>query len=264
MKTLVIAEPGSTHEGDLATMLRLVDLAEDVGCDVFKNQWTSDPDALAARRDASDYLWSYRKLAYPVEWHAEVALACHGRGLQYATTVYLPQDVERVAGVVDWLKCSSFEANDPVMRAAFAPYRDRLILSTGMMTAKEVADIRHLARYVLHCVSAYVTPDRQANLGAIHRLRELLAGTDALPGWSDHTKNPLSGAVAVAAGARAVEFHLRPWECVPQNADFEVSRDPAAASEYVAMIRMAERLLGDGLKEPQEAERAFMRYRTGR
>ena len=262
MKTLVVAEPGSTHEGDLATMLRLVDLAAQVGCDVFKNQWTSDPEAICARRRAPEYLWSYRKLAYPIEWHADIREACHRRGLEYGCSTYIPADVARVAPFCDWLKGASFEAGESAMRAAFAPYRDRLILSTGMMTAREVVDVRHCARYVLHCVSSYVTPADQANLGAILMMRELLIGTNALPGWSDHTQSTLTGALAVAAGARAVEFHLRLDDCDPQNADHEVSRDPERAAAYVASIREAERILGDGEKRVMPSELAFLRYRT--
>ncbi len=81
MKTLIIAEPGSTHEGDYDTMLRLIKCAADCKVDVFKNQWTSSAERMCARRHAPEYLESYRKLQYPLAWHASLREVCREHGI---------------------------------------------------------------------------------------------------------------------------------------------------------------------------------------
>ena len=250
-EVLILAEPGSTHDGDLDHMLRLVDIAAAVGCDVFKNQWTSSPERMCERRRAPDYLDAYRRIAYPADWHPRVSDRCHEKGLEYACSVYLAEDVATVEPHCAFLKTASFEAMDGQLRAALKPYQDRVIVSAGMASFPEIDKILDSAWAVLWCVSAYPTPDAEANLAAIQRLKQRRPW--ARIGYSDHCLHPLSGALAIAAGAKLVEFHLRGPECERANPDYAVSRlgDTyrarfSEAGEYVAAIRDAETLLGHG------------------
>src|SRR3990167_4342994 len=112
MKTLIIGEMGSTAEGNLDTMKQLVDCAAECKCDVVKNQWTSSAQTMCDRRHAPEYLESYLKLQYPIEYHAELREHAKARGLQYACTAYIPGDPTLLAPFVDYLKISSFEAED--------------------------------------------------------------------------------------------------------------------------------------------------------
>ncbi len=259
-RTLVIAEPGSTHEGQLDKMLALVDTAAAIDGNVFKNQWLSSPGRLCERRHAPEYRDAYRRIAYPAEWHAIVKEQCVAKGLRYACTVYLPEDVETVAPYVDYFKIASFEAQALDMHAAIAPYLNKTIISTGMLDAVSVAELPH-AYALLHCVSSYVTPAHQANLGAIRWMRTYVARSKI--GWSDHTTSVYSGMVAVGAGAEVIEFHLANYDCLTNNPDSDVARRPAAAAEYVRLIREAEILVGTGEKRAMPCETMMLRYRAG-
>ncbi len=244
----IIAEPGSTAEGAAGTFVALISLAARIGCDIFKNQWVSDPGQLCERRRAPEYREAYAKIAYDPNLHGLLAAETRGRGMLYACSVYLPIDVAVVEPHCDYLKCSSFESGDSAMRDAFWPYRHKTIVSFGMG-----GDPRGYEEFAarLHCVSAYPTPEDQMNLGVIAK---------GLDGLSDHSKHPWTGALAVAAGARFVEFHVRLDEADPANADYAVARTPAEAQEYVANIRLTERMLGDGVKSIQPSERAMLQY----
>ena len=258
MSAFVVAEAAGCHDGDLRKALRLVRLAHEVGADAVKFQWLSSPERLAARRRALKYLPAYRTLAFPLAWFPLLASFCDAVGVEFMCTAYLPEDVPTVAEYVRRFKVSSFEALDRHFVCSHAEFRKPLIISAGMG-----ADVRGVLRAygaaygaaaaearvdVLYCVSAYPCPTDQICL------RKLRFGGVIYGGLSDHTRHPLTGAVAVAAGARIVEFHARLEDTSTGNADFAVARPPAEAAEYVRNIRAAEELLGreDGGMAPAE------------
>lgn len=268
-RAFVIAEAAACHDGDLIKAHRLVNLAGAIGADACKFQWLSSPERLAERRHAPEYLTAYRLLAFPREWHDYLAAHCAERKLEYMCTTYLPEDVAVIASHVKRFKVSSFEATDHHFVALHAEWPDKpLIISAGMG-----ADLRpSLAAYfrgyqlardpvtVLHCVSAYPCPPEQLNLLA---LRQSPWELPSPCGLSDHTRHPWTGALAVAAGAQVIEFHVRLDDTDPANADYAVARAPAEALEYVRNVRFAEAVLGDGIRRAMPAERAMLRYRVG-
>ena len=257
-KTLVIAEPGCTHQGDLSTMLRLIDTAAECGADVFKNQWTSDAELMAKRRNAADYLPYYRWLQYPVEWHATCAERCKSRGLEYACSIYLPGDAAIVAPYVSILKISAFEQDDRELSKAARATKKRVLCSNG-------GDERKSPRWMewLHCVSAYPAPLESMNLSVLRKLdgREY-EEYEMYSGLSDHSRHVLTGAVAVGAGASIIEAHFRLEDTDPKNPDYRVAFNPREFSEYIRNIRTAETLMGSGEKKIQDCEREMLRYRV--
>ena len=83
-----------------------------------------------------------------------------------------------------------------------------------------------------------------------------------LSGLSDHTRNPLTGALAVAAGARYIETHFRLNDTDPACPDYAVSRTPDELYAYIRNIRQAEILMGEPVKRIQPSEEANLRYRV--
>jgi sialic acid synthase SpsE len=262
-KTLVIAEPGCTHEGSKDTLLELLHTAKACGADVWKPQWTSDPVQMCERRHIGPdhpkrdyYLRAYSWLSWPVEWHAEFKAICVRVGLKYACTVFLPSDVKTVAPYVDYLKIASFELNDISMHEACALAGKSVIASYGMCDPGAVSvDAWCCPDYRLHCVSAYPSPLGAMNILAIDR-------SYGFDGLSDHSRHLLAGALAVACGAEVVETHYRLDSCDPNNPDYAVAFPPAEFTQYIQNIRDAEIMLGSGVKQIQECERAMLPYRV--
>ena len=214
---------------------------------------------MVQRRRASVYLDAYRLIAYPFEWHYELAADAHERGLQYIVSIYLERDVEPVARIADALKCASFESRDTRFLGLLAATRKPVYVSTGMQTLAEAMTAAAYATTLFHCTSAYVAPLDSLNLRAI---RTLQAKVGVPVGYSDHSANVLTGALAVAAGAEALEVHVRLDDCDPANADYAVSLSPARLADYIHFVRVAERAMGDGIKQPQPAEAAMRRYQV--
>lgn len=256
MKTRILAEPGSTAEGRMDRYARLIDVAAAAGATALKNQWTSSPARMCLRRNAGpEYAASYEKIAYPLEWHEALSRLCHMRGLEYGCAVYLPEDIWMVTPYVDFLKIASFEALDKAMFVTALATGKPLIISTGMTSGE--LDLRGYANVkLLHCVSAYPCPREQAALGVLRNPARIYAG------YSDHTRDVLTGALAVAAGAEVLEVHFRLDDTDPANLDYPTALAPEELAEYVRLVWQAEEMLGDGIKQPQPAEADMARYRV--
>jgi N,N'-diacetyllegionaminate synthase len=169
--------------------------------------------------------------------------------MAYACTVFLKQDVARVAPYVDYLKIASFEAGDNDLLAEAIRWHGRVILSTGM-GYEHCGSAKPWA--VLHCVSAYPAPMAEMNLRAMKHHK----------GLSDHSRHPLTGAVAVGARAKVIETHYRLDTCHPSNPDYAVAFTPAEFTQYVKNIRDAEAMMGDGIKRRQPCEEWALPYRV--
>lgn len=270
MSVFVIAEAGSTHDGDLAKAERLVSVAAAAGCQAVKYQFWSDPDRLADRRRVPDFYRDiYRRYRMPVGWLYVLSELCQTQGIEFMATTYLPEDVATVAPFVTRFKVSSFEALDESFIVAHRPYRKQVIISAGMTDQYEALRLSYsyggvVQCAVLHCVSAYPAPLASLQL---HHLRPHNDpdGLDDVPtfaGLSDHSRHVLVGALAVAAGAEIIEAHLRLDDTDPENPDFATAFTPAEFADYVRNIRFAELAVGDGQKRQQPCEAPMAAYRV--
>lgn len=242
-QTLVVAEPGSTHEGQLMRMLQLIDIAAEAGADVVKFQWVSCAERLVRRRHAEGYLDSYRLLQFPRRWLEGLRYACESVGVEFACTVYLPEDVDAIKDFVPFFKVSSFESGDYELRAVLETHKKPILASTGARDGIEVALLQVNApsqadyRW-LHCISAYPTPPNEMQL---HLLREPM-----YDGLSDHSRNIRTGGYAVCAGASIIETHFAHPKTSPACKDAPVSFTGRELQLYIDNIREAEVLLYGG------------------
>jgi len=131
-----------------------------------------------------------------------------------------------------------------------------MLLSTGAATMEEAAVAvgwlrGWLASFsLLHCVSSYPTPAAMANLCWIGELRQAF---DVPVGFSDHTIDVWTGALAVSAGATIIEKHLT-YDRSAAGPDHSASAYPAQFKEYVRLIRQAEQYRGTPGKRVLEIE----------
>lgn len=283
-RTYVVAEVAATHGLDLDRALAAVAIVRDVGADAVKFQWVSSPERLALRRDAPEYLEHYRRLAFPRAWHGRLAVEARRRGVDYMCTTYLPEDVHVVADYVARFKVSAFEATDAPFVALHGLWDLPLVISCSMGGREAVrrsvvawARMREARQLdagtslrpiglpvdVLYCVSAYPCPDAELNLASILETWQQADPGPKYAGLSDHTRGDLTGALAVAAGARVVEFHLVPPGTDPADPDALVGRDVADAIRYVHLVREAEKLMGSEDHRAKPSEAPMLRHRVG-
>ena len=271
MKTLIIAEAGVNHNGDLDLARQLVDVAADAGADIVKFQtFKADrlvtPTAVKAQYQAQftgaqeSQFEMLQRLELSQAMHLDLMARCAQRSIQFLSTGFDIPSLDMLAELgMGCFKIPSGEiTNLPYLRHV-GRYRLPVILSTGMSDLKEVAaamDALVQAGTVrseitlLHCSTEYPTPMVDVNLHAMLTLgREL-----GVPiGYSDHTQGIEVAIAAVAMGATVIEKHFTISRKLP-GPDHKASLEPEELKAMVAAIRNIEQAMGDGIKRPCAGE----------
>lgn len=260
---LVIAEAGVAHFGDMGLARELVELAAEGNADVFKIQ-AFDVDTLFVKH-AVDWKDRLRPRNLTIEQVFQVKELCEKRGLLFMMT---PHDETRIKWLTELkvpaIKIGSGEKNNTPFIEKLCAMGKPIILSTGMYSEKDVFDTIETIRNagcqelaLLHCVSAYPTPDSDVCLKSIDFLSEIFNGP---VGYSDHTVDFLAVYGAVARGAKIIEKHITILSNVPNAQDWKVSATPDNFSQLVKNIRRMESMLGDSKKDPAKSETAAMHW----
>ena len=271
MKTLIIAEAGVNHNGDLALARQLIDVAAGAGADLVKFQ-TFTADRLATRTaQKADYqnrtttsTESQHEMLSRLEltdaMHHELIAHCATRKIGFFSTGF---DIESVDLLVrhgqNHFKIPSGEiTNLPYLRH-IGRLGKSVILSTGManlgeieaaIDALEAAGTPRAMLTVLHCTTEYPTPMAEVNLRAMLSIH---AAFGVAVGYSDHTQGIEVAIAAVAMGATVIEKHFTLDRNLP-GPDHKASLEPAELNAMVAAIRNIEVALGDGIKRLTTSE----------
>jgi len=264
---LFIAEASSNHGRELSRALAFADAAADAGCDAVKFQlFRIDrmfaPEILAA----SPKHRARREWELPLAHLKPLAERCRAREILFSCTPFYVEAVEELAPFVDFYKIASYELLVTPLLEACARTGKPVVISTGMATLDEIAAaVATLKRAgaaditLLHCVSAYPTPVREANLSAIESIR---SATGCATGWSDHTRRPAVIERAVHRwDASAVEFHL---DLDGHGAEYAAGHCwlPDEIAPVIARIRESFVADGTGFKGPQPSEAADREWRA--
>ena len=270
-QTLIIAEAGVNHNGDLARARQLIDAAAKAGADLVKFQ-TFSANRLVTRTAAkADYQTQttdnkesqhemLRRLELTAEMHKELIAHCAARNIGFFSTAF---DIESVDLLVslgqDHFKIPSGEiTNLPYLRH-IGRLGQAVILSTGMATLGEIEsaiDVLEQAGTpranitVLHCTTEYPTPMAEVNLRAMQSIQRAF-GVEV--GYSDHTPGIEVAIAAVAMGASVIEKHFTLDRNLP-GPDHKASLEPEELMAMVAAIRNIEIALGDGIKRLTQSE----------
>jgi len=218
--TLIIAEIGINHGGDLATAKEMVDAAQRAGARVIKHQThipseeMSDHARLTIPGNATKSIFDIiSDSCLPLEEEVELKKYVEGLGLVYISTPFSRAAADFLFSLdVPAFKIGSGECNNLPLIRHIAGFGKPIILSTGMNSLDSVhaaADIFRSADVpfaLLHCVNLYPTPPDLLNLGAILELRDAFPGVPI--GFSDHSIGNYASFAAVALGANVIERHF--------------------------------------------------------
>ncbi len=271
-KTIIIAEAGVNHNGDLSKALKMIDAAVEAGADYVKFQTAVPELVISSIAPKAEYqkettgagqsqLEMCRAIHLPLSDYTVIADACRERGIGFMSTPFDLVSIDCLASIgMDYWKIPSGEiTNLPYLRKV-ARQRSRVILSTGMSTLDEVRDaVRVLTDngtppsdiILLHCTTQYPTPMQAVNLRAMLALGTL--GCAAV-GYSDHTIGIEVPVAAVAMGAKVIEKHFTLDKNLP-GPDHRASLSPDELRDMVTAIRNIELALGSGIKQVADAER---------
>ena len=269
--TLIIAEAGVNHNGDIELAKRLIDVAADAGADLVKFQTfsaerlttQSAPKAYYQNQTTdsaeSQYLM-LKQLELSMEMHEVLISHCQQRNIGFFSTGFDIQSLDYLALLgPERFKIPSGEiTNLPYLRHV-GGYGKPVILSTGMATLSEIEAALEVLEAagtprrqitVLHCNTEYPTPMQDVNLRAMCGIRD---GFGVAVGYSDHTAGIEVPIAAVALGATVIEKHLTLDRNLP-GPDHKASLEPDEFAAMVRAIRNIEQAMGDGIKRPSPSE----------
>ncbi len=268
-KTLIIAEAGVNHNGELDKAKKLIDVAANARVDYVKFQTFKAENLLTSYAEKAPYQKELteskesqfdmiKKLELSKELHVELIEYCDKKNIKFLSS---PFDIESLHLLIelgiDVVKVPSGEiVNYPLLRE-IGKSKLPVIMSTGMSTLSDIeAGIKVLNAFgteeltLLHCNTEYPTPYEDINLSAMDTIRDAFK---LRVGYSDHSLGIETPIAAVARGACVIEKHFTLDKDLP-GPDHKASLEPDELKSMVNAIRNIEVAIGNGIKSPSKSE----------
>jgi N-acetylneuraminate synthase len=269
--TVIIAEAGVNHNGDMLLAERLVQAAVAAGADYVKFQMftagkLSSPDAPQAEYqiknlgEESSQSAMLAKLELDLAAHRHLQNVATAQGIGFLSSPFDLDSLSMLRSLdLDYIKVPSGEIINLPMLEAIGRCSEKIILSTGMCDIQEIHQAVEVLTdlgvtkerlTLLHCNTEYPTPYEDVNLRAMDTIAEAFG---CGVGYSDHTLGSTVPLAAVARGAVMIEKHLT-LDRNMAGPDHAASMEPAAFKDMVEAIRDLECALGSFEKRPSPSE----------
>jgi sialic acid synthase SpsE len=260
---LIVAELGTSHQGDLARARELIDAAVQAGAECIKFQLVHAHEILHPLSGVVELptgkvalYEQFKALERETSFYAELKARTEAAGALFLCSPFgIGSARELRSMAVQALKIASPELNHFPLLAEAASYGLPLFLSSGVSTLGDIeralAVTGRSGVVLMHCVTSYPAPEEEYNVSVLVGLKEVL-GVEV--GLSDHSRDPvLVPALAVANGACIVEKH------------FTLSRDGVGLDDPIALPPPEFRRMAQGIRdaeaESSEAGPAAVRTR---
>lgn len=272
MRTLIIAEAGVNHNGDLELAKQLIVSAAEAGADIVKFQSFITSKSISVTAPKAEYqkvatgndetqFEMVKKLELSRNDHEILIATCRTNNIGFLSTAFDCDSFDMLIDLgMDLIKVPSGELTNLPFLRYITRFAKPVILSTGMAglgdieNAIQVIEASGTPRKkitVLHCTTEYPTPMEDVNLKAMVSMKDAFGVS---VGYSDHTRGIEVPIAAVAMGAEVIEKHFTLDRSLP-GPDHQASLEPRELKAMVQAIRNIEIALGDGVKRPSNAEK---------
>lgn len=273
-RTLIIAEAGVNHNGDINLAKQLCLAAKESGADVVKFQTWKTDKIITRKVEQADYQKEntaveqsqydmLKELELSYDDFREIKKYCDDIGIVFASTADEEESLDFLIDLgIPFIKIGSGDiGNIPYLRY-IGKKKLPIIMSTGMSTIDDVKlsmeallsggsnDIS-----LMHCTTNYPCDFENVNLSAMDTLHNTF---NVSVGYSDHTIGIEIPIAAVSKGATIIEKHFT-LDRNMKGPDHLASTDPGQFKEMVRAIRNVEVAIGDGVKVPTEEESEISR-----
>ena len=266
MRTVIIAEAGVNHNGDMNLAKRLIDEAKIA--DFVKFQTAVNPTSKYApkaeyqKRETGaeeTQLQMALKLRLTLDQHYELYEYCKKVGISYLSTAFDIDSVHFLDSLdLPFWKIPSGEITNLPYLLEIAKTHKPIVMSTGMAEMEEIRIAVDLLKSngsgeitLLQCHTDYPTMMENVNLRAMNTLAEEF---DLPVGLSDHSIGIEVPIAAVAMGATVIEKHFT-LDRNMYGPDHKASIEPDGLKAMISGIRNIEIALGDGKKICSPLER---------
>lgn len=265
-KVIVVAEFTNNHIGDRNRLLKMIELAVEAGADMIKVQkrdvhsfYTDEELNTPYTSPFGNTLRDYREA---VELNDEL--------FELLDTECRRRQIPWFATVLDWnsyeymltLDCpmiklpSTISNHKNYLTKVANDFKGELVVSTGFTDqAYEDFVLNNLVKdnkfFLLQCTSSYPTPPEGCQLSVVRHYDQLRAQyPNIIPGYSSHDLGSLGCMMAVAAGARMVEKHVKLGDLSWVHFDsVAIDLYDNKFKQFVNDIRKAEIMCGTAVKK---------------
>lgn len=281
MSTLIIAEAGVNHNGDMNLAKELIEKAASSGADVVKFQTFNAERLVVQTADKANYQKNtndlyetqyemLKKLELSEYNHHELISHCKKFNIDFLSTGF---DIESLDMLMrlgqSMIKIPSGEVNNFPLLRHIGNLNKEVLLSTGMSSMEDIAAALETLEEsgtsrskvtVLHCTTSYPLPMTEVNLRAMQVIKDVFKVS---VGYSDHSLGIEVPIAATALGASVIEKHFTISRNLP-GPDHKASLEPEELKLMVSSIRNIELALGDGIKQimPSEYENKLVAQRS--
>jgi N,N'-diacetyllegionaminate synthase len=267
--TLLIAEIGINHGGNLQTAKKLLEESKKSGCDIAKIQTYEKESRVSDQSFSAKYVdrtlgmeesfnEMFNRFSLNKDEQEEVFKYAKDLNMPLMSTPFDEKSVNKLIDLgVKAFKIASFDlVNIPFLRYV-ASTKMPMILSTGMSAIGEIEDAleaiskeKNPNLVLLHCVSAYPADYSDQNLSVIDTMRKAF---NVPIGFSDHSIGLLSSTVALSLKADVVERHFT-IDRFMEGPDHILSSNPEEMKELAEIRNKVYLTLGSGIKKPAAIE----------
>ncbi|HBB3047257.1 TPA: N-acetylneuraminate synthase [Escherichia coli] len=261
----VIAEITTNHFGDMDRLKSMIVAAKQAGADYIKLQ-KRDVESFYSREKLespynSPFGTTFRDYRHGIELNEEqfsfVDSFCKEIGIGWFASILDMPSYEFIRQFEpDMIKLpSTISEHKDYLAAVASDFTKDVVISTGYtdeayerFILDNFTKVRNI--YLLQCTSAYPTPNEDTQLGVIRHYYNLAKKDPRIiPGFSSHDIGSLCSMMAVAAGAKMIEKHVKfgnvAWSHFDEVAIDLVNGDFA---QFVKDVRKAERIVGSEVK----------------
>ena len=272
-KPYFIADIAANHDGDLNRAYKLIELAKESGADAAKfqnfhaGQIVSRNGFDTMKKMTHQASWSksvydvYDDATLPLDWTEKLKEKCNEVGIEYMTSPYDVESVDRVDPYVNAYKIGSGDIQWTEMLEYIASKGKPVMIASGASSLEDVKRAyRSIRKYtseivLMQCNTNYtasIENYKYINLRVLNTYRELFP--DCVLGLSDHTYGHATVLGACALGARVFEKHFTD-DNDRIGPDHKFSMTPKTWKEMVDQTMLLYKALGDGEKKIEENEK---------
>lgn len=267
----IIAELTTNHFGDRARLEKMIRSSHAAGADYIKLQKRNVETFYSKEQLASPYKSPFGRTfadyRYQLELSKEdfefVDQLCQEIGIGWFASVLDEASFYFIAELDPKLikLPSTISEHKDYLTMVAKNYSGNIVLSTGMTSKvyedfilENFKDCEKL--YLLQCNSAYPTPLHDCHIGVVRHYHDLSRKYPQIePGYSSHDHGWKASALAVAAGAKMLEKHVKLGNTEWAHFD-AVAIDLTTSNfvDYVDNIRETELIVGSEIKQVNQSE----------
>ena len=269
-----IADIAANHDGSLERAKNLIRLAKHAGADAAKFQNFSAPKIVSdygfrslGSQQSHQAKWEkpvfevYKEASIPFEWTPELKAVCDEVGIDYFSSPYDFEAIDKLdpymaafkvgSGEITWLEALEYIARKgkPVLLATGASYIGDVHRAVHAIQAinKQLVLMQCNTNY-----TASLENFKYIHLRVLNTYKSLFP--EVILGLSDHTPGHSTVLGAVALGAKVVEKHFTD-DTTRHGPDHGFSMDPESWALMIENTRRLELALGSGDKFVVENEK---------